>query len=186
MRKHIIVWLATAALLACAWGVSKVSLPDDAAVAPFPTTATIGERASTRNLSVTVTDLHRATRVTDAEGWSAEGNWLVVDLDAASEATQNGSILSLAELTIGERTFTATDRGTTFLRQRLVTGVPRSGSLAFELPDDATGGRATLRLGVPTGGGEVLLDGVIDLPLDLSAVPLEVEVPLDENGWADR
>lgn len=185
MKKHVLVWLATAALLVCAWGVSKATLPDDAPNAPFPTVAQIGEQASTRNLVATVTDVRLADRVTDVKGWSAEGTWLVVDLEAATGVTQDLSTLSLAELTIGERTFSATDRGTTFVEHPLVTGVPRAGSLAFELPEDAVGDRATLRLGVPgAGGGEIRRDAVIDLPLDLAALPVEAEVLLDENGWA--
>ncbi|PRA80296.1 hypothetical protein [Microbacterium sp. MYb66] len=185
MKKHVLVWLATAALLACAWGVSKATLPDEAPNAPFSTVAQIGEEAATRNLIATVTDVHLANRITDAKGWSADGTWLVVDLEAASGVTQDLSTLSLAELTIGERTFSATDRGTTFAAQRLVTGVPRAGSLAFELPDDVTGDRATLRLGVPGAGlSEVRRDAVIDLPIDLDALPVETEVLLNENGWA--
>lgn len=185
MKKHVLIWLATVALLVCAWGVSKATLPDDAPNAPFPTVAKIGEEASTRNLVATVTDVRLADRVTDAKGWSADGTWLVVDLEAASGVTQDLSSSRLAELTIGDRTFSATDRGTSFVDQRLVTGVPRSGSLAFELPDDVTGDRATLRLGMPGSGlGEVLRDTVIDLPIDLAALPVEAEVLLDENGWA--
>ncbi|MBS0023954.1 hypothetical protein [Microbacterium paraoxydans] len=185
MKKHVLVWLLTAALLAGAWGVSKATLPDDAANAPFPATARIGEESTVRNLSVTITDVRLAERVADEKGWAADGTWLVVDLEAASVVTQDLSTLSLAQLTIGDRTFSATDRGTTFAQQRLVTGVPRSGSLAFELPDDVTGDRATLRLGVPGAAlGEVLRDGVIDLPLDLSQLPVEDEVLLRTNGWA--
>ncbi|MDF2509257.1 MAG: hypothetical protein K0Q52_3116 [Microbacterium sp.] len=185
MKKHVLIWLATTALLACAWGISKATLPDDAPNAAFPTVAQIGEEAATRNLVATVTDVHLADRVTDVKGWSADGTWLVVDLEAATGVTQDLGTLRLAELTIGDRTFSATDRGTTFVEQRLVTGVPRSGSLAFELPDDVTGGRAMLRLGVPGAAvGEVLRDAVIELSIDLAALPVEAEVLLDENGWA--
>lgn len=185
MRKHVLVWLLTAALLACAWLVSKATLPDDATIAPFPATAQIGEETAARNLVVTITDVHLANRVTDAAGWSADGTWLVVDLDAAGAGADDIGLLTVAELTIGERTFSATDRGTTFLGQRLVTGVPRAGSLAFELPADVTDDVATLRLGVPTGPpGEVLSDGVIDLSIALGALAVEREVVLHETGWA--
>jgi len=184
VKKHIVVWLLTVALLVVAWGVSKVTLPDEATIAPFPVAATLGEQSTTRNLAVTVTDVRLAKRVTDAKGWSAEGSWLVVDLEAASVVTQELSTLTFAQLVIGDRTFSATDRGTTFLAQRLITGVPRSGSLAFELPEDALTGSATLRLGVPSGApGEVLLDGVIELPVLLDDLPVDAEVLLDENGW---
>lgn len=185
VRKHVLVWALTIALLAGAWVVSKVTLPDDATIAPFPHAAVIGEPTTTRNLTVTVTDVHLARLVADSTGWTAEGNWLVIDLEAATVATQNLGSLRLTQLTVGNRTFTATDRGTTFAAQSLITGVPRSGSLAFELPDDALDGRATLRLGVPSGAiGEVLLDDVIDLPLALDELTVEDEVLLDENGWA--
>lgn len=185
MKKHVLVWLATAALLACAWVVTRITLPDDAPSAPFAVVAQVGEEAVTRNLVVTVTDVRLADRVTDVTGWSAAGTWLVVDLEAATGVTQNLSTLSLAELTIDDRTFSATERGTTFAEQRLVTAVPRAGSLAFELPDDVRADRATLRLGVPGSGvGQVQLDGVIDLPIELAALPVDAEVLLDENGWA--
>ena len=62
MKKHILIWLATVALLVCAWGVSKATLPDDAPNAPFSTVAQIGEPASTRNLVVTATDVRPATK----------------------------------------------------------------------------------------------------------------------------
>jgi hypothetical protein len=185
VRKAVLVWAATLALLAGAWVVTKVTLPDDAMIAPFPHAATIGEPTTTRNLAVTVTDVHLAHQVTDSTGWTAEGNWLVIDLEAATVVTQNLGTLRLAQLTVGDRTFSATDRGTTFAAQSLVTGVPRSGSLAFELPDDALDGRATLRLGIPSGSaGEVLLDDVIDLPITLGDLAVEDEALLDENGWA--
>ncbi len=178
-------WLVTLALLAAAWGVVKVTLPDGAAQAPFVTTAELGEPAVTRNLAVTITDVQAARRVTDAEGWAADGTWLVVDLEAASVVSQDAAILSIATLIIGDRTFTATDRGTTFTWQPLVTGVPRSGSLAFELPSDALSGQAVLQLAVPSGAiGEVPLDGMIELPIDLDEIPVEAEVALVENGWA--
>ncbi|MCT1476810.1 DUF4352 domain-containing protein [Microbacterium sp. p3-SID336] len=185
MKKTVLIWLLTAALLAAAWGVSKLTLPDDAGTAPFPQVATVGEPAAVRNLTATVTDVRLAERITDTKGWSADGTWLVVDVEAATRVTQDLSTLRLAELAVGDRTFSATERGATFFQQALVTGVPRAGTLAFELPDDVTDERATLRLGVPgAGGSEVLLDGVIELPIDLTELPVDAEVLLDENGWA--
>ena len=187
MRRHVLIWLVTVGLLGCAWLVSKATLPDDATIAPFPAVAQVGEQTNVRNLVVTVTDVHLGRSVEDVDGWSADGTWLVVNLEAASAGTDDFATLSLAQLTIGQRTFTATDRATTFNRQSLVNGVPRAGSLAFELPDDVTDDRATLRLGVPSGAvGEVLSDGVIDLPIDLAALSSEPVVQLEENGWARR
>jgi len=185
VKKTILVWSLTVVLLAAAWGVSKATLPDEMSTAAFPTIAQLDERVTTRNLEVTVTDVHVASRVTDVDGWSAEGTWVVVDLEAAAVQTQESGTLGLAELVIGDRTFTATDRGTTFAEHQLVTDVARAGSLAFELPADAVTGSATLRLGAPSGSPrEVLLDDVIELHLDLDGELVEVDVTLDENGWA--
>lgn len=180
VRSKILPWLLTAVLLAGAWVIVKATLPVDAAQEPFVTTATLGEAASARNLVTTVTDVHAARSVTDATGWSADGDWLVIDLEAAAQVTQEGASLRTATLVIGDRTFTATERGTTFLNQALVTGVPRSGSLAFQLPDDAWTEHATLRLGL----GTPVLDGVIEMGIDLSDLPFEPEVSFEENGWA--
>ena len=181
MKEKLLVWSFTVVLIVAAWGISKATLPDDAATAPFTTIATLGEPAAARNLAVTVTDVRVASRVTDAAGWTAEGTWVVVDLEAAAVVTQNATNLRFAQLVIGDRTFEATDRGETFYEQRLITGVPRSGSLAFELPDDAITGTATLRLGTDR---EVLLDGLVELTLQLDELPVEAEITLEETGWA--
>lgn len=179
--KTILVWSLTLVLLAAAWGVSKATLPDEASTVPFPIAAEFDEPVAARTLAVTVTDVHVAHRVSDAKDWTAEGTWVVVDLEVAGVLTQDEGTLQLAQLVIGDRTFGATDRGTTFLDQRLVTGVPRSGSVAFELPEGVAAGPATLRLGT---ADEVLLDDVIELPLQLDEVAVETEVLLEENGWA--
>ncbi|MDQ0615186.1 hypothetical protein QF046_002827 [Microbacterium sp. W4I4] len=183
-------WTLTVVLLAGAWALNTVALPDGSSEASFATRTTIGEPAATRNLELTVTDVRAARTITDPQGWSAgfektQGTWLVVDLDAASVQSQYAASLSFAELTIGDRTFGATERGETFFRQRLVTGVPRSGSLAFELPDDviegeALKGTATLRLGVPS---DVRYDGIIETLITLEDLPVEESIILAETGW---
>lgn len=184
VRSKPAAWTLTGLLLVCAWGVSKATLPDEAAIAPFRTVAEQDRLATTRDLAVTVTDVRAAQKVADAEGWSAEGTWLVVDLEVAAVQSQDAR-LGLSELVVGKRTFSATDRGVTLHRTMLIPGVPRAGALAFELPADALHGRATLRLGTPTGPrGDAALDGVIELELDLDEVPVEREIALPEIGWA--
>lgn len=181
MKTIVLPWLLTAVLLVGAWALVKITLPVGSAQESFVTVTTLDEEASARNFAVTVTDVRAARTVIDAEGWSTEGTWLVVDLEAAAQVKQEGASLRLATLIIGERTFSATERGTTFYREGLVTGVPRSGSLAFELPDDVLGEVATLRLGAT---GNPVLDGVVEMKIDLAALPVESEVSLQENGWA--
>jgi len=185
LLRVVLPWAVTLVLLAAAWGLVKITLPDEAAQAPFETVAEIGQPATTRNLVVTVTDVRAARGVTDAAGWSAEGTWLVVDLEASTQVSQDAALLGVTRLLIGDREFTATDRGATFAKQRLITGVPRAGSLAFELPADALTGTATLQLGSPSGAvSDVPLDGMVVLTIDLDAISVENEVALLENGWA--
>jgi hypothetical protein len=167
-------------LLAGAWVLNTIALPDGSSEASFVTRTAIGETATTRNLELTVTDVRAARTLTDPQGWSAEGTWLVVDLDAAALQSQYAASLGFAELTIGDRTYSATDRGETFYRQRLVTGVPRSGSLAFELPAEVLKGTATLRLSIPA---DVRYDGVIEMPIPLEDVAVEEAIVLSNPGW---
>lgn len=181
-RTHLGRWAITLVLLIGAWLLVKATLPEGSAQAPFPTIATIGEQASARNLVVTITDVQLAERVSDAEGWSADGTWLVVDLDAAS--VEKTVLLSHVKLVFEDRTFSETMRGETFARHRLIAGVPQSGSLAFELPADAIHSSATLELGAGLPiDGTIPLDGVIELEIDLESIPVESQVTLQENGW---
>lgn len=181
-RDTVLPWALTAVLLAGAWGLNAITLDDDAAFSDLVTPGTIGEPVTADNLEIVVTDVHAARSVTDARGWSAEGTWVVVDLDVAAVETQDGASIRLAELVIGGRTFTASERPTSALQAiPVVTGVPRSGSLAFELPPDALTGSATLRLGQTTFNA---LRPVAEMTIDLDGLAVEQQVQLDENGWA--
>lgn len=183
-RATLLPWGLTALLLACAWAVNAVSLPFGSAEASFPNRTAVGQTATIRNLSLVVTDVHAARSITDATGWSADGTWLVVDVDAAAVESQYGSALAFAELTIGDRTFSATERGASLFRSgALVPGVMRHGSLAFELPSDALAGTAELRLANTL---RVEDDGVIEVPIDLDGLAVQDSVTLAETGWTDR
>ncbi|GAA3939045.1 hypothetical protein GCM10022383_16360 [Microbacterium soli] len=173
-------WLLTLVLLAGAWALDAVALPDGASEASFLTPATVGHAATARNLEVTVTDVRAAERITDPLGWSADGTWVVVELDAAARDSQYGATLGHAELTVGGRTFRATERGETFFRRLLVPGVPRSGAVAFELPPDARSGTASLRLGIPS---DARYDGLVELTIDLDDVPVEESITLPATDW---
>ena len=64
--------------------------------------ATVGETATGRNLAVTFTDLRRAAEV-GADGWMAEGNWLVADLAVESVLAEDASLTN-ARLEVDGRT----------------------------------------------------------------------------------
>ncbi|MFC0673056.1 hypothetical protein [Brachybacterium hainanense] len=170
-----------AVLLLAAWGIGQITLPEDAGQEPFVTTTGVGQGARTRNLEATVAAARTADRVSAESGWSAEGNWLVVEVEAAAGTASGPATLALAELRVDGRTYSVTDRTEGIAGTALVDGVPRAGSLAFELPEQQRGGAATLRL---SGAADVRSDAVIEVPLDLGALPREQSLALTPAGWA--
>jgi len=173
-------WVISLVLVIAEWGLTQLKKPDDAIYDSFVTRTEVGEQAEARNLIATVTDVHVARSVSDGDDWRAEGAWVVVDLDAAAAQTQTAALLR-AQLRIGERTFSATERGDTGNNLRLITGVPRHGSVAFEVPDEALDDEATIVLSWHRGDDA---DGLIEVAVDLDQLAVEDEVVLDEIGWA--
>lgn len=82
---------------------------------------------------VTILDVRAASTVTASSGWSADGTWLLIDLDAESVTT--GRLLKGATLTIDALEFRASERMDSLFSTNLVPGIPRRGTIAFELPD---------------------------------------------------
>ena len=174
-------WALAVVFVFAAWGLTQVQQPEDAPYDSFITTAKVGERGVARNLAVTVTEVRAARSVSDGARWHADGTWLVVDLDAAAVQDQFAALLSTSNLRLGGRTYSATERGESARGMPLVTGVPRHGSIAFELPEGALKGTATL---VFAGEYDTSADGVIEVAIDLDDVAVQNEVVLDPIGWA--
>ncbi len=179
---RVATWGIGAALVAAAWGVAVITPAEDAEEAPFPVAVEVGDRGVGRNVAITVTDVHRAESISAGE-WSAEGNWVVVDLEAEAVVSEFGALLALATLEVDGRTFRASERPESLLRGSLSVGIPQSGSLAFELPDGVTGGSGMLRLGVAP---DPRLDSVITLAIDLDDVPVERAAELQPTEWSSR
>lgn len=175
-----LAWTTGVGLLVAAWVVALITPPEDAAEAPFVTAAAIGEQVSTRTLTATIRDVRVAERVS-AGGWEAEGTWIVVDLDIAASLDEEASQLAGASLTVGDRTYRASERPPSLFRASLNVGIPQSGSLAFELPPDATDDTAVLRL---SEDDEIRLDALIELTVDLDSVDHVSETELLSTGWA--
>lgn len=171
-----------AALVAVAWGVAAITPTEDSAEDPFPVTVAVGERGEGRNIAVTVDDIRRAETVTAGE-WTADGNWVVVDLDAEAVVTESGTLLTLATLEIDGRTFSASERPESLRRASLAVGIPQSGSVAFELPADVRGGEGVLTFGLDT---DPRLDSLIVLDVDLDAIEIEEEAALLATDWSTR
>lgn len=175
-------WAIGAALVAAAWGVAAITPGDDASQSPFPVDAEVGERAVGRNIALTVLDVQRAETLR-AGAWAADGNWVIIDLDVEAVVSEFGSLLQLATLEVDGRTFGASERPDSLLRSALSVGIPRSGSLAFELADEVTGGTAVLRLGEAI---DPRLDSIILLEIDLAEIPMEREVTMEPTVWSTR
>lgn len=155
--------------------------------AAFPVGLELGERGDGRNLAGRLDDPRLADTVLSGD-WrgSTTGQWLVIDATASTRGT--GARVS-ASLVIGELTYLSVDRsGVDPLDSvQLEPGLPWSGVLLFELPADAAtlpgADRAVLRVGTAL---EPRLDSVLELPLDLTALPHESRVlvpPAERTTW---
>lgn len=181
MRRWM-TWAIGLALVGGAWGVIQVTPTQDDAEAPFPLVAEIDQTATARGFAVTVTDVRLGSRAV-AGAWSVEGTWLVVDLEAEATQEETGTLLAHAELVFDDAAYRASERPASLLRTGLTPGIPREGSLGFELPPDVVRGTATLELGV---SDDPRLDSLVTLPIDLRALEPADEVELLATGWAQR
>lgn len=178
--KRAIPWLVTAALLVGAWLVALVTPDDSASVEPFIVPTTIGEKAVGRDFTVTVQDVTLADKVEAAKGWNAEGTWLLVDLDAEANLEQYGMSFKGATLTIGDRSFRPSERMDSFFATSLVPGVSKSGTLVFELPEDARSATGLLQL---SAREDTRADSVAELEIDLGALTPVADAEVRETDW---
>lgn len=165
--KNVGVWSVGILLLVAAWVVTQVTPGQELTESSFVHTAGVGDRAVGREMIVTVTDVGAADRLSDAGGWSAEGNWVYVDADVESRSTEIFVRLGLAVLVIEGNTYRASERpSSSLLGRQLEVGTPTRGSLAFELPPDLSEGDAVIRFMVDDQDWR--LDSVVELPVDLA------------------
>ena len=180
--KRALPWLLTAALLAAAWLVAFATPDDSASVEPFVVPAAIGEEAVGREFALTVQQVRISDGVNAPNGWSADGTWLLVDVDARSTLEQTGSLLGGAELTIGDRSFRASERMPSMFREQVVTGVSRTGMLAFELPGDVLTGTGVLRLSLDD---DTRADSVAELRIDLDELERVSDAEIVATDWTN-
>lgn len=182
MRKTL-PWVLGAALLAVAGALTLAVPSDDALTEPFLVSGTVGEEITSRTLQVIVGESEFTDRlVVPGSEWSAEGNWLVVPVEASAPHSETGANIGLATLTIDGVTFQASERpASSLLKAPLHVGTPIVGGLAFELPDGLRSGTAELRLG-PTSSTPVL-DDVVDVRLNLDVLAASDERELEAPTW---
>jgi len=182
--RRLPMWAAWTIGIGCvviAWFVALVTPDADTAQAPFVVSAAVGESATGRNIEVTVTDVRRAEHVA-AGGWSAEGNWVVVDVEAASVLSEVQ--LNRAVLVVDGTQFSASERPDSIRQASLTAGIPLSGSLAFELPEGLDAGDASLEIALAPRG-DTRLDSMIVLPFELAEVAEVGDTELLATEWTN-
>lgn len=191
-----VAWGVGVLLLAGTWAVAAVT-PDgeQRATDPFIVTTEVGVPAEAGRLAVEVTDVVIADRVS-AGAWAAEGTWLVVDVTAWAVGTDVNASLGAVYLRVGEQEFRAserpagTDPGASLYRAPLFVDLPQSGSVAFELPADVVDQPAILRFAAGPAYPDLPADtqyagdAILDVPLDLQAVPRITDAELEPTEWA--
>lgn len=182
--RRVLPWVLGAALVLAA-GVVTTTIPsEDSLLEPIVVGGDAGETVTSRSLAVTVTDAVFAERLEVASAdWSADGNWLLVTLDASAAQTEKDAVIGLATLTIGDRVFQASERpATSLLQTRLHVGTDVTGTLAFELPAELRSGVAELQ--ITPAALTPQLDDVISVPLDLDQLESTARFALEAPGWA--
>lgn len=191
-------WLTAGAMLVAAWLVSGATPDGEQRITdPFVVPARLDEPVVADNLGLTIRDVRLADRVTTG-GWFAEGRWLVVTLDAGLRHREPAT-LGLGYLVVGDRTFQVSERvknydaDASLSGRGLHVGIPQSGTLVFELPEDIAAddaaARAVLQLAVgapfanlsPTQNQRGT--AVVEMPVDLTALAHDAEVALPDTTW---
>jgi hypothetical protein len=176
MRRALAV-PAAVGLLALAFGVAYSSPGDSQVYQPFAVSGQLGDEIVSQHLVATVHGAELA-EVVELGSWrgTTAGVWLVVD--ATVQARSERSTVD-AKVFIDGVLYPGTNRTSTDTVDGRVadSGFPVTGSILIELPADVQElpGAATATLQLSTGG-DVRLDSVIQLTLDLTAYPIEARV----------
>lgn len=181
MKNRALPWVLGAALVVGGGALVALTPDDDAVVAPIERRGVMDEAVSSRALVATAVDTRFAQTVETDDGWSADGNWLVVSVRASAPDTEIDAAIRFATLAIGDRVFQASERPTASLvGTPLRVGIDTVGMLAFELPADIDSGTAELRLTPDYYTAELDDLVVISLPLDDIAREGTVELTRSE------
>lgn len=172
--------LVALALVVAASLVAATTPTQDALEEPFATRGEPGERLTGRTLEATLLDARLADEVRGPD-WrgTTDGVWLVVELEVAAVLEQSSVEV---DLLVGDRRYASSSRPSSdALDQRVVE--PRllqRGVALIELPaslvDDPHAASAVLRLSPRL---DARLDSVLEVPLDLAALPHDDVVEFD-------
>lgn len=197
--KPWMAWIAGAALIVGAGFVAAATPDGEQRITDaFRTPAQLGELTETAGLAVRVNDVRLAEGLS-AGGWRADGTWLVVDLDAWLTRTELGGVLGRVYLTVGARTYSASERPRSSDQSATLDGyglhvdTPRTGAVVFELPADIASAPGADHAGLQLSSGTALPGlsptenqqgtAVIELTIDLTTLPRVTELALAEATW---
>lgn len=182
--KRALPWLAASALVLAAGALTLATPPDDALTAPFAIRGSVGETVTSRTMQVEVTGAGFADTIAVPDAsWQADGNWLVIEVEASAPRSEEDASVRLVTLEIDGRLFQASERpAESLLQSRLHVGTAISGSLAFELPADVRTGDGVLRLS--TSSPTPLLDDVVAITVHLDDLPTVDTIELERPDWA--
>ncbi len=157
-------WIGALALLGCSALVAAVTPSDAVAQAPFRTELIPGGQVDGRTISGELLDVRLAEEITDGV-WSAEGNWLILDLEV--EARKRDETLWYARLERADGVqFRSSERPASLRDQGLSAGLPVRGSLVFELSDQTLGQK--VRVDIGTVVADPRADSLLSLEIDLA------------------
>jgi hypothetical protein len=158
---------------------------------PFRVQGSVGEPTSGRNILATVHSATRAEAVTAGNGWAGgtPGVWVVIDLSVQNVVDDVGAGVGTAVLRVGDTRFSASTRPdrATVAGMGLATGIPLSGPLFFELPDDVASSpdaaNAVLEM---AANSDPRVDSMLSIPVDLLDDAVLATLDTDFPEWGAR
>jgi hypothetical protein len=176
------------AVLGIAWVVAETTPTEETWQGPIVVSGDIGETLTGRNIEAVVSEVRIADEVIASNGWAgpSTGVWVVVDASVSSVVDDYGASLGTAELVIDGITYSASERpdDETIAREPLTTGIPVTGPLMFEVPQELVesdaAASARIQLAVSS---DPRVDSMLAFTVDLSSLPVLPSVETDDPIW---
>lgn len=188
MTSTVVRVIAAIVLLALASLAFTLAPNEEQRQAPMETTIEVGGTGMGRNIEATVHDVRLAeVAQTDTfEPWIGETNgvWVIVDATVASGVNP---VLMQAWLTVDGLTYDASGRpeDASIVGDFISPGIPRSGSVLFEIPREIAESSTPVRITFAPGR-DVRLDSTVVLSVRLDELTIEPSAILWENKLGGR
>lgn len=183
MKRNVLGVVLALALLGLASLVFTLAPTEEQRQAPMEINVDIGETGLGRNIEATVHDV-RLAQVAETDSydpWVGETNGVWVVLDATVASGVNPTLLK-SWLTVDGLTYQASGRpgDDTIVGSFISPGVPRSGSVLFEIPRDIAQSSHPVRITFASSS-DARLDSTIVVTVRLDELDVEPSAILWEN-----